>query len=203
MPNWAYTQYVISGEEKTVNKMKTILDKLAARKESLLENGFGKLWLGNIVKILRADWNKVYCRGEITDYELDTSRGVPVLKINTETAWGEMNEVRELLLSRIPGLRILFYTEEQGMEIYNTNDEAGEWFPERFVLDSDEEGEEYLPDIESVIEYLNAYFPGRFPFTLPCKRLPTFEELKSAISDWNDDNEDQWMAIHQIRIEND
>lgn len=41
------------------------------RKTSILPNGFGKMWLGNLVYKLGGDWEKLRCRGEITDFSLD------------------------------------------------------------------------------------------------------------------------------------
>ncbi len=155
MPNWCYTQYKIKGSESEVAALYKSIQTLEQREESLLPNGFGKLWLGNLVHALGADWNDIYCRGQILDYNLDNG----LLVINTETAWGEMSEVRHLIQSKYPSLQIFFQTEEPGMCIFQTNDRTGEYFPERWLLDwNDEQNSlylwEYFKDLPAVIEYL-------------------------------------------------
>ena len=155
MPNWAYTQYKIKGSESEVAALnKTIVD-LDQRKDSILPNGFGKLWLGNLVHVLGGDWEKLYCRGQILDYSLDNG----LLFISTETAWGEMSDVRHFIQFKYPSLQIFFQTEEPGMCMFQTNDATGEIFPERWLLDWNDEKEnvfiwEYFTDLPAVIDYL-------------------------------------------------
>lgn len=155
MPNWAYTQYKIKGSESEVAALHKTIQDLDQRKDSILPNGFGKLWLGNLVHALGGDWEKVYCRGHILDYSLENG----ILKINTETAWGEMSETRHFIESKFPSLEIYFQTEEPGMCIFQTNDATGEIFPERWLLDwNDEKANlyfwEYFWELSAVIEYL-------------------------------------------------
>lgn len=155
MPNWCYTQYKIKGSESEVAALYKTIQDLADKEESLLPNGFGKLWLGNLVKALDGDREKIYCRGQILDYSLENG----ILKINTETAWGEMSDVRHLIETKYPSLQIFFQTEECGMCIFQTNDATGEVFPERWLLDWNDEKKdvfiwEYFTDLPAVIEYL-------------------------------------------------
>ena len=155
MPNWAYTSYKIKGSEEEVAALHKTIQDLEQREESLLPNGFGKLWLGNLVNALGGDWNDIYCRGQILDYSLENG----ILCINTETAWGEMSETRHFIESKFPSLEIYFQTEEPGMCIFQTNDHTGEYFPERWLLDYNDEAKnlyiyEYFKDLPAVIEYL-------------------------------------------------
>ena len=155
MPNWAYTQYKIKGSESEEAALHKTIQDLDQRKDSILPNGFGKLWLGNLVHVLGGDWEKIYCRGHILDYSLENG----ILKINTETAWGECSETRHFIQSKYPSLQIYFQTEEPGMCIFQTNDSTGEIFPERWLLDYNDEKEnvfiwEYFTDLPAVIEYL-------------------------------------------------
>lgn len=155
MPNWAYTTYKIKGSEEEVAALHKTIQDLEQREESLLPNGFGKLWLGNLVHALGGDWNDIYCRGQILDYSL----GNGVLCINTETAWGEMSETRHFIESKFPSLEIYFITEEPGMCIFQTNDPTGDIFPYRWLLDWNDEKDnifiyEYFESLPAVIEYL-------------------------------------------------
>ena len=153
MPNWAYTQYKIKGSEDKVAALHKTIQNLADMDESLLPNGFGKLWLGNLVHALGGDWEKTYCRGHILDYSLENG----ILKINTETAWGECSETRHFIQSKYPSLQIYFQTEEPGMCIFQTN--SSEIFPEKWLLDYNDEANslyiwEYFTDLPAVIQYL-------------------------------------------------
>ena len=155
MPNWAYTQYKIKGSEDEVAALHKTIQNLADMDESLLPNGFGKLWLGNLVHALGGDWEKIYCRGQILDYGYENG----ILTFNTETAWGEMSETRHFIEQKYPSLQIFFQTEECGMCIFQTNDATGEIFPERWLLDWNDEAKnlyiyEYFTDLPAVIEYL-------------------------------------------------
>ena len=155
MPNWAYTTYKIKGSEKEVAALHKTIQDLEQREESLLPNGFGKLWLGNLVHALGGDWNDIYCRGQILDYSLENG----ILKINTETAWGEMSETRHFIEQKYPSLQIFFQTEEPGMCIFQTNDAAGTYFPERWLLDYNDEKNnifiyEYFIDLPAGVAYL-------------------------------------------------
>ena len=89
------------------------------------------------------------------DYSLENG----ILKINTETAWGEMSGVRHFIEQKYPSLHIYFQTEECGMCIFQTNDKAGKVFPERWLLDWNDEKTnlyiyEYFRELPAVIEYL-------------------------------------------------
>ena len=89
MPNWAYSSYRIVGKAEEVQDLYSKLQQLENMQEPLVENGFGLLWLGCLVTILGGNWNDIYCRGKIIDFSLDDG----ILSIETETAWGEMDEV--------------------------------------------------------------------------------------------------------------
>ena len=155
MPNWAYTNYVVKGDTSEVAALHKTIHDLEAREKSYLPNGFGKLWLGNLVSILGGDWEKIYCRGQILDYSLEDD----ILSMNVESAWGEMDETRHFLQTVFPSLKIYFQTEEPGMCIFQTNDATGTYFPERCLLDWCDEKKnlylyEYFEDLPAVVAYL-------------------------------------------------
>ena len=93
MPNWVYTQYKIKGSESGVAALYKTIQDLADKEESLLPNGWGKLWLGNLVKALDGDWEKTYCRGHILDNSLENG----ILKFNTDEGceWGEKTMITD------------------------------------------------------------------------------------------------------------
>ena len=71
MPNWAYTQYRVSGDKKEIKSLHDILTGLKEKKLPTVPNGFGDMWLVNLVHNLGEDWNNVYCRGQITDFAIN------------------------------------------------------------------------------------------------------------------------------------
>ena len=155
MPNWAYTNYVVQGDTSEVAALHKTIHDLEARGESYLPNGFGKLWLGNLVSILGGDWEKIYCRGHILDYSLQED----ILRMNVESAWDEPSETRHFLQTVFPSLKIYYQTEEPGMCIFQTNDHDGTYFPEKWLLDwCDEKKDlyfyEYFEDLPAVVAYL-------------------------------------------------
>ena len=62
MPNWCFTSFVVRVEDKEVCDLYEKMRSLEQREESLVENGFGKTWVGNLVTLLGGDWNTIYCR---------------------------------------------------------------------------------------------------------------------------------------------
>ena len=151
MPNWCFTTYKCVGDIEEILDLNNKLMELDNMKEPLEPNGFGNLWLGCLVKILGGDAEKVYCRGDITEFSYNEEDDV--LTIDTQTAWNEMEEVRFFLKKVYPSLEIYYYEEEPGCEIYQTNDRHGRFFPQRFILDDlDGEGPEYYEDIDSLLE---------------------------------------------------
>lgn len=155
MPNWCLTSYVITGREDEVATVYKTLTKMKERK-SLLPNDWGSMWVGNIVRLLNKDWQKVYCRGWITDFEQVTPNRI---NLSVESAWGELDEVRQLVLMNSESLKIYYQAEEPGMCIFRTNDADGTYFPERWLLDWNDEKNntyiwEYFQDLPAVVSYL-------------------------------------------------
>ena len=155
MPNWNTTSAIITGDKTQVMAFGKLLQELESLPESLLPNGFGKLWCGNIVHKLGEDWEKVYCRGWITDYEIVSADRINLF---IESAWGELGEVRRLVLSKFPGIEIYHQSEEPGNLYFVTN--SFEYFPERYILDFSDESRnlwlwEYFTSLESAAKFIS------------------------------------------------
>ena len=67
MPNWCNTSYKFVGDKEEIADLYNKLQSLNDMPEPLVENGFGKLFLGCVVNLFGGDWKEIYCRGEI-DY---------------------------------------------------------------------------------------------------------------------------------------
>lgn len=114
MPNWCDTSYKCVGDLKEVKSLHKVLKYMEKRKTSILKNGFGKMWLGNLVHKLGGDWEKSRCRGEITDFSLDGN----VLTINQETAWCEQEGVRQIIEKTFQSIKVYFMEQEPGCGVF-------------------------------------------------------------------------------------
>lgn len=154
MPNWCSVTYAcITKDEKEAKKLYNAIYSMDKSRNPLAESDFGKLWLGCFVKQLGGDEGKIRCRGEITDYSIETINDEHIVKIHQETAWVEQEEVRFLIRRTFPSMEVLFIEEEPGCEAFCTNDSVGRFFPERYLLDGNEVFE-YFETIDQVVAWL-------------------------------------------------
>lgn len=187
MPNWAYTNYVIEGELNQLKTFEAKLNQLNRMPRPLLKNGFGKLWLGNIVHLLGGNWKEIRCRGRILDYYLEYGG----LRLSVESAWCEQGEVRHLLLKKFPDIKVYYQTEEPGMEIFQCNDESGKYFTEQYVIDSEETGEEYYEDLTEVAR--------RIQEITGLRTEETETGIRKTIDVWTkEDPDNRWLCFHEF-----
>lgn len=151
MPNWCSTDYYVLGSRKEIMDLSKRMERLEYRKKSLINNGFGNTWLGNLVNNLGGDWENVYCRGEWMCREWNKEKNT--LTFTTETAWQEMKEWRRFIESCYKTIKILYVTEEPGMGIYKTNDLNEIFFKAKFVLDYGEDVE-YFETLDQAIVFI-------------------------------------------------
>ena len=100
------------------------MNNLENRRKPLVDNSFGKTWLGCLVNKLGGNWQEVYCRGSWSDLDWNGA----ILRFNTETAWRPMNEVFKFIKTIYPSLKIYYQAEEDGMGVFITNDAEGSYF---------------------------------------------------------------------------
>ena len=185
MPNWAYSSYRIVGKAEEVQDLYSKLQQLENMQEPLVDNGFGNLWLGCLVTIIGGNWNDIYCRGKIIDFSLNDG----ILSIETETAWSEMVEVRHFIEKVYPAVKIYYYEEECGCEIYQTNDSHGHFFSSRYIFDDQEgEGMEYFDKPETLLAFASKAMGIKFQ---------SIEELEEAVG------ESDGFSFHMIKVIND
>lgn len=151
MPNWCSTDYYVLGSRKEIMDLSKRMERLENRQKSLINNGFGNTWLGNLVNNLGGDWENVYCRGEWMCREWNKEKNT--LTFTTETAWQEMKEWRRFIESCYKTIKILYVTEEPGMGIYKTNDLDEIFFKAKFVLDYGEDVE-YFETLDQAIVFI-------------------------------------------------
>lgn len=191
MPNWCYTTYTVVGEEKEVEALFGLMEKLENMKKSLVDNGFGSNWLGNLVHSLGGDWQKVYCRGTWSNLDISGD----TLYFDTESAWADPYEVVDFLKEKFPSLEFYYSAEEPGMRYYVTNDSTGSYYPERFYFATPLHDDEryYSKDeakkfIEDVGNYIGKDLYGS----------KTIGEIYEAVEEYNSNKE--WEACIEVKI---
>lgn len=191
MPNWCMTTYQCVGSKSDITKLYNAISELETSKQPLYPNGFGKMWLGCLVIKLGYKWEDYDCRGEIIYFE----RVNPTqLRIDQETAWEEQKGVREVIENKFPSIKVWYVEEEPGSVIYRTNDAAGTYFPDHFLIDT-HEGTEYFKTISDAAEYV-LELTGRKPRTK--------QEIVAALKQYEDqrqnEDEDAYYSFHEFKI---
>ena len=186
MPNWCYTTYKCVGNSKNISQLHGALKYISRRKTSIVPNGFGKFWLGNLVTKLGGNWEDYPCRGEIIDYSLQDKN---TLMIWQNTAWAEQQGVRRIIEEKFPGIKVYYQEEEPGCEVYATN--SFEHFPDRYYLDSYDEPQ-YFDDIRDASRCVSEIVGHEV--------VPNVESIISALDDYLEEHEDEdiWYSFHEF-----
>ena len=161
------------------------------RKTSILSNGFGKMWLGNLVYKLGGNWEELRCRGEITDFSLDSN----VLTINQQTAWCEQEGVRLIIEQTFPSIKVYYMEQESGCEVFCTNDASGEYFPERYFLDSYEDWE-YFETIDDAAKFVSRIVG----FEVEADINSIDKALDDYVEEHEEENEDIFYSFHEFKV---
>lgn len=186
MPNWCDTTYKCVGDPKEVRELHEVLERMNNRKEPIHPNGFGNLWLGELVIELGFDCEKYRCRGEITYYDYDEG----MLTICQMTAWCEQEGVREAIQTKFPSIKVYYMEEEPGCDVFYTNDLSGDFFPEKYLLDG-ENVYEYFETLEDVCEYVN----NKFGLTT----TPVLQDIEMQIEAYQEDNNIDYLNLHEFK----
>jgi len=191
MPNWCSTAYAIEGDANEIQDLYKLMKGLEDMEIPSVPNDFGTSWLGCLVDALGTDWQNVRCRGSWSCLELEED----VLKFSTETAWCPSNEVLDLVREKFPSLRYYYITEEPGMEIYETNDDAGIYFPDRYYLDvctpEEDYYNEYFTELQDVFKWLEDEL-GQ-----PVKSTADIENLDAQ---WREENDNSFCNLHEFKV---
>lgn len=129
MANWVDTVYRISGDAETVKKVFAAVDGCVTGKIAKSE-GSSKNWEGNVILALGGDVTGRYLRAFIEEYSCEKDGAI---RIVAEEAWAR-SEFKECLQELFPDLEILYRSEEEGVEIYQTNDVEQVYFCDRYVV---------------------------------------------------------------------
>lgn len=191
MPNWCDTTYKCVGDPKEVRALHKVLKYIDRRKTTIVRNGFGKWWLGNLVTKLGGKWEDYCCRGEITGYSFDGD----VLEITQYTAWCEQEGVRRIIQEKFPGIKVYYREEEPGCEVYYTNDTTGNYFPESYFLDSYDE-QRYFETIEDAAESVSEIVGCAVEATVNAIQ----EALEKYVEQKENEGEEVFYSLHEFKV---
>lgn len=186
MPNWSGTTYRVCGDKHGISKLYKTLQKMNHRKNPKINNGFGPMWLGELVNELGGNWENTRCRGEITDFEKNNDG---TLEIYMSCAWAEQSETRHFLEATL-SLKIYYCDEEPGCGVYETNDTTGKYFPDRFLLDN-EEKPLYFQTLQEAAESVSGIV-GK-------KTEATIDAIVRALDNYQEEH-DTWYSFHAYEV---
>lgn len=191
MPNWCHTTYAVTGDSKELSKLRSLIKDLLKRKTSILPNGFGSTWLGNLVHLLGGDPTQIRCRGRINDLWKDEG----ALWFTTTTAWDRLPEFIDFMRQNFPHLQFYYSSEEPLMELYCTNDSDGRFFPYRYRIEGHRPNEvDLIYEEFSTLAEVHAFAENLIGQSIPIDP----KDINNALGDWADANDTdcQFMAFH-------
>jgi hypothetical protein len=183
MANRFSTDYLIIGKRKKVEIMFNDFQKVLQTDRSYETDHTtykpDAEWLGYVVSdMLGEDNNKtsIHCRGSIecNSEEIMPSRDgddMAQFNLSTDTAWSDARELFYLLSEKYD-VEVLFYADEPGMGIHDTNDAEGRYFPTRYVLEDESSDTSYCDTFDELADEIKK-ITGESP--------ETFEKIEDII----------------------
>lgn len=193
MPNWAFTNYVIEGPAKTLQKI------YEAILHPDVQDNSDESWEGNVLRALGISWldrsqdreNGKYMRGFICAPQERTPEDTCLI-FDAQEAWG-VTDFDVVLQENIPGIKVYWSSEEGNMGIYMTNDKEGKHFPERFYVDTcinNNYQAEYFKTEEGMWKWLSNLTEGK---------IKTKEEVE-AFNTSPSTPEDDYIYINPFKV---
>lgn len=150
MPNWCMTSYVIVGTEEEVAKIRHAVINHPVMASSDTN------WQGNILNALGLPMETIKrhsLRGFLYNCEC---KSPTILQLDFEEAWSR-TDFAECLEALFPDTSIYWIAEEPSCAIYQTNDSEGIFFPDRYIVGLDIEGDletEYFTTLEEALTHI-------------------------------------------------
>lgn len=157
MPNWCDTSFKVTGANQALvlkfymdmakgaggfgeldEKKRTYKDS-DGKKKVTSDDWFGNLYLAAGYTMKEIDKTGMHSRGFDTTVELEEVNGQYCVSINTQMAWNPaIKEMYEMIDEKYGGELSLYYlAEEPGCELYYCNDNTGDYFDCRYLIDYD------------------------------------------------------------------
>ena len=192
MADMCITDYVIEGSENELQDLYQKITDVANGNITKIDNT-DNAWVGYLVQLLGEDPDSVYCRGWIYDHKYDETKGC--IRLSVESAWEELNEVRDVICEHYPSVSICMISEEPGNSVYETNDAEGKYFAERYVLTGEYESN-YFTTIDELKKAVSEITKT------PIEKLSDFDSIMCECSYYNAtrNDKDEHIFIDEFEI---
>lgn len=179
MPNYAYTDYHITGSKSDISKLNDALISLDAHPnaEDRSCKYYGSRWWGYFLEAILGEIpDGIDTRGEICCFNKESST---CITMTVESAYHAPYDINRLLKLKFPSIRILYWGWPDDDGVMETNDKDGEIFPWRIGIEKSGEDEEFFKDEEQICNWLRENFGLDFS---------SLDEVREFV----DNNRDQW-----------
>lgn len=135
----------------------------------------------------------VYCRGWVESFEM--SKNKDLLTLYYYSAWDELDEFRKFLEQTLDIKPIIYMAEEQGLEIYKTNDKDGLYNQTKYIMETENGIDEYCTE-KDLVEAVNKVIPSIV------REFETIKEIREFLkkSSYNNQKDGRYMYIHDVKI---
>ena len=212
MPNWSATNYCCSGSREELQEFCDMVNSLPNR-EDVSPNGFGKYWLGNLVSLLGADWEKVSCRGTLNPDASacacfcgpsGSGNGVDMVigedgcvRFSTETAWEQSKDFEELLCERFPSFELAYRSTDEFGNFHTIHDPQKRLGFQKYEVYADDLCEVYTDDEQEAVAAI-LRLAGLNPDDYPGISFSRAEELTE---EWRTEAADRDVYVELIQWE--
>lgn len=178
-----------------------------------LHNEFMKLnssnnstWVGNMIEAAGKNLDDYEDIRAFVAYVSDIGndeKGNFTLDVDIESKWIPAYDFFKFLNEEYENVLLLWYAEEPGCEIYETNDYNKEYFKSEYVVDSDSWCE-YMDNLQTAKEAIKSSFEHENMMDRFNENANTFRELEDLCNEYTDFAGevagDKYLMIHKIRI---
>lgn len=114
------------------------------------------------------------------------------VSFSVESAWNEPDEVRKLIERVFPEVKLYYQCEESGMGIYTTNDDTGEYFPERYYIWVEYGETMYHNSLEALIKDVEE--------TTGSKNIKALDSCKKALESYSGRHSDLCFTLEKFTV---
>jgi hypothetical protein len=189
MPNWCNTEYILRGRKKDLKACAQMINKFVWGNYPKEDRKYSIYQL--IDREIGGSLDNQDARNDFQQAEIETgSDGMEYLQTWTTTAWKPAHGPVEKLCEKFK-LSYLYFTEEPGNGIYETNDREGIYFPDRYVIEQyDAEPCYYQTEQEALDDISNR--TGNI--------CTDWESAQKIIGKHNKEQEDETITLIEIKL---
>lgn len=163
-------------------------------------------WVGNMIKDAGKnpdDYEDIRAFVAYVSEVSNDEKGNFILDVDLDSKWIPAYDFFKFLNEEYENVLLLWYAEEPGCEIYETNDCNKEYFKSEYVVDSDEQCE-YADNLQAAKELIKSAFKCENMMDRFDDNASTFEELDKLCDEYTEFAGevagDKYLMIHKIEI---